>query len=300
MKRLLVIVFMFLLIFTLLVGCGGGEATAENPDVEVDAGKDEATLTTDETEVTYTTDMEKSLDIPDGYPSDVLPVYKDLMITAAANNADGSYVIVGFSNDELADIADFYEEFLEEANVMTKSMAEDMYINMGDNNGATYTITSEPNDDDELDVASIVSIVVIPGEMMGNVTEMVETDASEEPSEEGMDTGELTFAAGIEMPKEYPDKSMPIMNDKETQIAFVDAMNDQHILGYMTKSDTEDVVAYYEDVFTGSQDLIIQTMDPQTMFMGTIDGIAFQVIVTKNNESTGQDMSFSTLVQIFY
>ncbi len=68
----------------------------------------------------------------------------------------------------------------------------------------------------------------------------------------------------------------------------------------MTKSSFDDVYDYYEEIFEDAENFTLISMDPTTMFIGEINGIMFEVGITENTPDTGQDQSYSVLIQVFY
>ncbi len=166
MRKFVMIILVFSLI---LVGCSGGvEPDKEEVEVKVDvkSGGDEIKVESDEVEVTVTTDMNKSVDLPEGYPEDLLPLYDNLFVSAAVKYEDGSYMVVGMSNDKMEDVVEFYEDVVKDGTVMMRNIVEDNYTNMGEIDGVTYTVMIAPLEDENLEYETIVNLVVTPSEGM--------------------------------------------------------------------------------------------------------------------------------------
>ena len=292
MKRVLFGMLIIVLIVASITGCGG-----KDDGVDVDVNNDEATIKNDNSEVTYSTDLDHSIDIPDGYPHEVIPIYKDLMVTVAAKHDDGSYVVIGFSEDKLEEVVNFYEKYLADAEVMMKSNDSENYISIGNYKGAAYTVSAGPALDDELDFETMLNIVVTPTEFLIGDEENTEDSSS---SSDTYDTGEFVIPEGMDIPKDYPSDSMPVMEEKEGKLAIVDENDGKTLVGYMTKSEFDDVIAYYDDIFKDVENLSVTVMGPTTVYMGIIDGKMYEVGITENSENTGEDLSYKTLIRIIY
>lgn len=302
MKKIVMIMLVFSLI---LVGCSGGaKQDNEEVDVDVKSGGDEIVMESDEAEVTVTTDMNKSVDLPDGYPEDILPIYDDLFVSAAVKHEDGSFMVVGMSEDKMEDIVEFYEDIVKDGTVMMKNIAEDNYTNMGELDGVTYSVIIAPLEDGDLDYKTMVNLVITPSD--GMETESNDSDdeknmeESDDADDESDDKGGLIITDSVGIPDNYPVDSMPIISEKTSEIAITQIAGDKSLLGYMTKSSFEEVYDYYEEIFEDAEGFTMMSMGPTTMFIGEIDGIMFEVGVTENTPDTGQDQSYNVLVQVFY
>ncbi len=297
MKRHIFPVVIIVLIALVASGCGGPKESGGEA-VKAESGGDEITVKTDSSEIAVSKDMENSVAIPKEYPLEILPIYKDMFIQGASRNDDGSFVVIGLSNDSIEDIGAFYDDVLAEAAVMMKNVSEESYMNMGDMDGVTYTVTINPSIE-ELGYETGVNIIVMPSlNMQGEAGE----DSSEgaEAKSEGVDEGGFFVPEGLEMPSGYPKSSMPIMQEMKSELAVVQEAGDRNLLGYMTKSEFEDVYDYYEGIFIDSDNFSTLSKGPTTIFMGQIDGVAFEVGITENTPETGQDPNYNTLIQIFY
>ncbi len=150
MKKLLIVSMCFLLALTVFVGCGN----------------DTETITEGDTEVTYSEDMKESVEIPEEYPGDLVPVYKDSFISAASKRDDGSFVLMGFTNDSLEKVAEYYKEELGDFQTMQMQDNSEGYVTMGVIEGKTYTITlGQVTEEDEVDYETMFNIVLVEGGM---------------------------------------------------------------------------------------------------------------------------------------
>src|SRR6056297_4233257 len=114
MKKKISLLLIIVLIIGTTVACGGDNTeTIESEDGE--------------TEVTYTEDMKDSVDIPDEYPEDILPVYEGSFISAASKNNNGEYVIIAFSKDDSSKVKDYYEDILKDTDVIMEQTSEGQY-----------------------------------------------------------------------------------------------------------------------------------------------------------------------------
>lgn len=294
MKKYGLHMLVLVLVVLLAAGCGGPKE-AGGEDVDIDSGKDEITVETDSSELTVSTDMGKSVDLPDGYPGEVLPVYEGLFIQGASKNDDGSYVVIGLSNDSIADISAFYEEVLKDASVMMKESSEENYMNMGEVAGVTYTVAVNPAIED-FGYENSVNLIVMPSMAMG--AGLPGAVAGGADSSEA--AGGFVIPPGLAIPQDYPLDLMPIMEEKTGELAVAEEAGGRNLLGYMTKSAFEEVFGYYENLFMDAENFSMMTKGPTTIFIGEIDGVMFEVGITENTPATGQNPDYNTLIQVFY
>lgn len=137
MKKLLSGILLLVLLFT-LVGCGGISIPTEDGG-KMSFGKDGFTIEgADGSKGKFSTDNEggvvfesddgselrigEDLDLPDGYPEDILPLYKkDSIISTTAS--DESYYVMFISKASVDDSIKYYKDLVEglEGNTVTTS-----------------------------------------------------------------------------------------------------------------------------------------------------------------------------------
>ncbi|MBN2260077.1 MAG: hypothetical protein JW702_06015 [Clostridiales bacterium] len=274
----------FVLVITLILyGCGG----TEKPTADIDEDKDETTIKTEESEVTVTTNMNESIDIPEGYPEDILPIYKGLFIATAAKNLDGSFAVIGFSNDSIDDISTYYENIFKDAVVVMTSVDSENYMNMGTLKGNTYTVSAAPYVED-LGYKTSVTIILMP----------IGSDTDEQEDE--YDSGELTVREGIIIPDNYPEDLVPFYSKDESEIAFSMKQGDRDVIGYVSTSEPQEIYDFYYNLLKNENNFKVQDLGEFAVIACEIEGINFEVGVSENSESSGEDDIYKTLVQIFY
>ena len=82
---------------------------------------------------------DKSLELPENYPSDKFPVYEGSFIYSAIET-NGSYVLTAYSKDEVERVIGFYEKLLEGAKADMETKTDDSLTSMGTKNGYAYTL----------------------------------------------------------------------------------------------------------------------------------------------------------------
>jgi len=167
MKKVISIILLILLISILVVGCGNDkeENIEANTELDVKTNSNEMTMKNSEMETVVTTDMKKSVDLPEGYPENIIPIYDDLFLVAATKKSDGSFSVVGLTKDELKKVVEFYQDVFKDANVMTDNFDGSDYIGMGDLKDFTYTIIATEETSDESGYKTSISIVLMPGSL---------------------------------------------------------------------------------------------------------------------------------------
>lgn len=308
MLRKACIGFVIVLLIMVMVSCGGndeslGDESEDASSVDVTSDSNEMTIKDDASETKVTQDMDESLDIPEDYPEDVLPVYPELFIITAMKREDGSFAISGVTKDDMASVIEFYEKALEKANVLMKNKTDMDYSNIGDYMGSTYTVNiAKDGEEFKEGFETNVMIILVPGEI--NTMGETEAEASTEESSTGMNkvSGDLTFKSGIQMPEGYPEKVLPLyMSGNKTQVAATGEQMGQNMLGYMTTDPIEKVYAYYEEYFDKADNfMMMNNTVTDKVFTLTIDGYNFQVVLHTNDENTGEDLAYKTLISILY
>lgn len=298
MKKLVVL----LVIVLLLTACGSEKNNIPiNVIADVDVDNEQTEITTTQgTEMVISNDLNESVDIPDDYPKNVLPVYKDSYIIAASKNADGSFYIMSYTNDEFEDIIKFYKEELKSATVlMEQSSASDGYINMGDLDGYTYTV-SITMDIEETKYENVVSLIVAPSQDV-IVEEETSTDNEESSSNEGSSevTG-LVVPEGINWPDDYPEDYVPAYNKGAAEVAIVMKQSNQTIVGLKTESKIDEVLEFYVEYLSEADDFSQMSVQGGNLLIGTLNGKTINVMLNENSLGTGEDMRYNTLIQVIY
>jgi len=100
--------------------------------------------------------------LPDNYPSDVLPLYKESFIVSAIE-LSGGFTITAFSKDDYTEIAAFYKEHLNDAEVTAETDSERGFTSFGEIGGYTYSFDVGVSDEMEGYVSSVV-IMLTPAQ----------------------------------------------------------------------------------------------------------------------------------------
>ncbi len=301
MKRLIGI-FVVIALIVLLPGCGSSSekepsTSDNNEEVSIEQDSDEMKITGEGSETTVTKDLDKSVKLPEGYPEDIIPVYEDLFLISAMKRDDGSFAITGASKDSIQRVGEFYEEVLADAKVMMKDFSEDAYSNIGEFKGNTYTITISAPEGEMVDrFKSVVMIILVPG----NLTGMTPEETTEEANEDY--AGGLVVPDDLILPKDYPEKEMPFYGrGEENVLAAVEERNGQQMVGYMTTDPIDKVYDYFQEKYSDAdQFMVMNDTETDKNIMISMDGKVFQVVLHTNNEMTGEDLKYKTLISIVY
>ncbi len=274
-----------------------GSKTETIGDTEIETDDDTTTITSDQSEVVVSSDMSKSVPIPEGYPEDILPIYDDLFIATASKNLDGSYAIIGFTDASISDVAKFYEKIFENAEVLMKDTSDGNYMNMGSLDGSSYTISSSPATEG-MEYKTGVTIIFLPLDLFEE--EEGEEEEEEEEEEELVPTGEMIIPEGVEMHEDYPEDIMPINTDGVIELAVAMEQGGKDMIGYMSTCEPDEILDYYLEIFEEADNFNQQSFGPTIVLKGEIDGVDFEVGITINDENTGEDLKYKTLIRIVY
>ncbi|MDY0278871.1 MAG: hypothetical protein RBQ97_12385 [Acholeplasma sp.] len=174
-KKSLFLSLLSLSICIMFSACSKGEtvnkkesqASADSPEISVQAPDNKDKKSGEKRESSDSTlqmsigdGNEGSAKLPDNYPSDVFPLYRDSFIVSAVE-MDGSFTITAFSKAYYTELAAFYKEFLKDAEIMAEMNLEKSFTSFGKISGYTYNFDTGASD--EMDgYASSLAILLMP------------------------------------------------------------------------------------------------------------------------------------------
>lgn len=175
-KKTLLILFMFVMLLGLYACSGGGQKQPA-----VDAVKEPGNQTTVPAQENTDDDSDesqeggaaqpnisvgdaagKSAELPNGYPSELFPIYKDSYIVSAVE-LDGSYTIAAFSKDDFQDVAAYYKDILKNATVTYETELNTGFTSFGTIDNFTYNFDTGESSEIDGYVTSI-AIMLMPAE----------------------------------------------------------------------------------------------------------------------------------------
>ncbi len=155
-KRLAASIFVIALtvllgfVFLGLSGCGNSTKTKT---IKTDINKADGTtvIEKEDLSIAYTTDAQKSVKLPDGYPKDSFPVYENAYIMAV-QSFDKSYVLVCYCLESVDEVASFYRNVFKDSQVISLTEMADEYTIFGEKEGYTFTVCviNNTEEDEEL------------------------------------------------------------------------------------------------------------------------------------------------------
>ncbi len=105
----------------------------------------------------------ESAKLPDAYPSDIFPVYKDSLIVSAISLEGSSFTIMAYSKADYNEVAAFYKELLKEATVTAETDWDKAFSSWGMIDKYTYNFDTAVSDDIEGYQTSI-AILLMPAQ----------------------------------------------------------------------------------------------------------------------------------------
>jgi len=145
-----------------------GEISLKDGEVEIKT--EDGSTTVEDGKITFEGEdgsavleaSEDGVDLPDGFPQDLVPIIDDsIILMAIGGNDEGGeeYSITALTNTEVKDVVDFYKDIMSDAEDSTTVAAGDMNIFAGLKNGIHVTITISPTDEDEY--KAMISIITV-------------------------------------------------------------------------------------------------------------------------------------------
>lgn len=169
MKKILSILFVLgLLLVT--AGCGGkteappdetavsGESNTDDAIEDVDisnSGQKIEITTEDGNKATLTTD-EEGTELPDGYPTDILPVFPDGKIVFTMTNGEKNYSVQQITETGIKEIYTFYLDTLKDASDVVKMESSEGFSIMCRKNGYVINVVCTKTEEDDKDLSALV------------------------------------------------------------------------------------------------------------------------------------------------
>ncbi len=150
----LLVLILMLSAIMFLSACSGSsdEASQSTDNEETEINAEDATIKSDGNKVEYESNdgktsfeagTEGSVDLPEGYPSDIVPIYPNGRVTLAGRDGEG-YAVAIVTDDSISDVLKYYKEntSLDE---VAEQQTEDMAMIMGTAKGMNVTVMVTAN-----------------------------------------------------------------------------------------------------------------------------------------------------------
>lgn len=135
------------------------EQMGEDAKVEID-GENISIETEDGTELSISTNND--LEIPEGYPEDIIPFYEPQAVYFTFKN--GEEWSIGYtSKKDLDDVVNYYEDYLSKYNGLSNLGADDQQMFSFNDNGCYGTVAIMENVFEETEVEGKTNISIIVG-----------------------------------------------------------------------------------------------------------------------------------------
>lgn len=286
------LVFVLILVL-LLSACGSNEINEPlNVIADVDVDKNQIEITTEAgDELVISKDIDESVELPKEYPKDIFPIYRDSYIAAASKSEDGSFLIIGYTNDDMKDVKEFYMEILKDAKIIIENSTSESYMNMGEMEGMSYTLSIAASLDD-LDYKLNFNLMIMQIDDSGSNEELQLVKNSTEKT--------MNSTSDRELPINYPEDIIPVYNSGSAEVSVVLKQSGQVVVGLMTIDEIEVVTEYYRSFLSIAEDYSLLDMNGTILLMGTLDERNVTVTLTVNSADSGEDTKFNTLIKVIY
>ncbi|SMC34174.1 hypothetical protein [Papillibacter cinnamivorans] len=174
----LILLAVLMAIFT--ASCGGSAATAaptgteaaaettpaptETQDVQVNYNEDEQKVefSSKDGSMHYEVGLEGGVTIPDGYPTELAPLYPEGLVTLAGYQ-DNVYTLAIETDDDLSSIYDFYKDNLTFDSDELSQKSDNMVLLSGKSEGMEISMMANINPDSDSE-GNLITIVVVTAE----------------------------------------------------------------------------------------------------------------------------------------
>ncbi|MBN2797437.1 MAG: hypothetical protein JXR88_18660 [Clostridia bacterium] len=301
MKKILIL----LVSLVFLVGCGDKNENTVNTvknnadmNVNINVSDNGKTTTVTTGDTTTSVSNKDSVDLPENYPVDVLPVYPGSFVMGASENADGSFVVMAMTNDSYEEIKNFYKEHLKASVKTMTSDSEENFLDTGTYMGYSYTVSISESLE-ELGYRFSYSLILMKSMDSMNFNDPSGT-TEDTTNEEDMGVSQMVTEIYEGFPEAYPSKLLPISEEESFEVRAAMEVNGQQAIAYVSEVLYEDSVAYFESIMSKMEDYSTMALDNAQMIYGNLDGYNFTVVITKNTGDLGEPENFDSLIQIFY
>lgn len=118
------------------------EITAENATIKRDENGIE--YESDDGDTVFEVDLNGSADIPEDYPSDIVPIYPNGRVTLAGKEGTG-YVVAIITDDSISDIFAYYKKNIVLDQIVGEQNSTEMAMIMGTAKGMSVSLTVTVN-----------------------------------------------------------------------------------------------------------------------------------------------------------
>lgn len=154
--------FLIICICFALTACSGSSDDSGNDEDAALTDSQEELMDDLDVDIAYDDDIGDSVKIPDGYPSNLLPIYEDSYVFSVVE-FEGGFTITAFSKDDYNEVANFYKDFLQDSEVTYEATIATGYARFGTIDGYTYNLDTSMSEEFE-DYASSLVIMLIPAQ----------------------------------------------------------------------------------------------------------------------------------------
>ena len=214
--------------------------------------------------------MGQNVDLPKGYPKDLVPLCQPVSIHAAAESNEKELTIAYTSKATPKEAANFYKDVMADATSKTTADMGDIAIIDGIKAGKKISIAVAATEDD--DVQSYITVVVSDADL-------------EESGTSSTMTYESDPEKGIELPANYPKDVAPLY--KEDRIESVWEENQTSFtLTYYSSAPLLETTDYYKSLLADATDKNTMVTSDEAILEGTTGGYELFVHVQQNNEDS--------------
>ncbi|NCC75035.1 MAG: hypothetical protein EOM08_01215 [Clostridia bacterium] len=158
----LLLIFLTGSLILAMAACGSGKTPETTPAAQqttaaaepavTEAAGDATEAETDEDDsASEAVDLEistddQSVDLPDGYPSDILPVYPDSFVESVVS-MDKGFTIIAHSKDDPEKLTAFYQDIMADGTITAESTVDQAYTVFGTLGKYTVQLTVAPEQD---------------------------------------------------------------------------------------------------------------------------------------------------------
>ncbi|MDD2534155.1 MAG: hypothetical protein PHC86_05595 [Eubacteriales bacterium] len=157
-RSLIGLILIAALVF-LMTACGGDDQSTpldDNEAVVVQTETDAQANQDDDNDATVETAMdvdvninldgdEESVDLPDGYPQNDFPIYKNSYVESVVSMNE-SFTIIAHAKDDPDQVIKFYQDIVKKGTVTVESTANDTYTVLGTLGKNNFQLTVAPEE----------------------------------------------------------------------------------------------------------------------------------------------------------
>jgi hypothetical protein len=121
---------------------------------------EEGTIEQGDLTVDYSSDAQKSVELPAGYPKDLMPVFENAFVTVVSTlGSENSFMVSAFCKEPVQEVGAFYKDFLKDTEIIMSMDEGNEFSIVGNKGNYAYQVVVMESSEMEADGYSTALII---------------------------------------------------------------------------------------------------------------------------------------------